>query len=126
MLTSRLPALGVLGCALLALGYVGAVDPHEPGHYPLCPVLRYTGLLCPGCGGLRSMHALVHGDLPAAFAANAFVVVVLLAAAGGWAAWFARPAFRPRVPLTLVWSAGAVLLVFTVLRNLPPGAALSP
>lgn len=126
MLSTRMPALAALGGALLPLGYVGAVDPGEPGHYPVCPVLRYTGLLCPACGGLRAVHALVHGDLPTAFAANAVVVLIVLAAAGSWVAWFARPQLRPHVPMTVVRAAGVVFALFTVVRNLPMGAALAP
>ena len=52
---SRLAApAGVLAAVAAAFAYVGTVDPNEPGHYPVCPLLRFTGLYCPGCGGLRS------------------------------------------------------------------------
>lgn len=126
MLTTRLPALAALAGALVAFGYVGAVDPHEAGHYPACPVLRYTGLLCPGCGGLRGVHALVHGDLAGALAANAVVVLTVALLAGSWAVWFARPRLRYQVPRTALWSAAALVVIFTVVRNLPMGAALTP
>ncbi|MET9443927.1 DUF2752 domain-containing protein [Streptomyces sp. NPDC006610] len=113
-----------------AFAYVGAVDPGEPGHYPACPLLRFTGLYCPGCGGLRSAHAFVHGDLPAALQANAPAVVGYLVLAVLWTVWVVRAA-RGR-PLRLdprpavLWSAGALLLVFTVVRNLPFGGWLHP
>lgn len=126
MLTTRLPALVALAGALVALGFVGVVDPHEAGHYPACPVLRYTGLLCPGCGGLRSVHALVHGDLLGALASNAVVVLAVVLLAGSWAVWFVRPRLRYEVPRTALWSAAVVVVAFTVVRNLPIGAALTP
>ena len=53
---------GVLAAVAGAFAYVGTVDPNEPGHYPVCPLLRLTGVYCPGCGGLRSAYAFVHGD----------------------------------------------------------------
>jgi hypothetical protein len=121
---------GVLAAVAVAFAYVGAVDPNEPGHYPVCPLLHYTGLYCPGCGGLRSAHAFVHGDLPAALHANALAVLGYLAFAVLWTVWVVH-AVRGR-PLRiyprpgLVWSLGALLLVFTIVRNLPFGGWLHP
>ncbi|MBO7516032.1 MAG: DUF2752 domain-containing protein [Lachnospiraceae bacterium] len=31
--------------------------------YPGCPVLRWTGLYCPGCGGTHALKALAHGQI---------------------------------------------------------------
>ncbi|MEV3970012.1 DUF2752 domain-containing protein [Streptomyces sp. NPDC050698] len=121
---------GVLAAVAAAFAYVGAVDPNEPGHYPVCPLLRYTGLFCPGCGGLRSAHAFVHGDVLAALHANALATLGYLGFAALWTVWVVhavrgRPLrFDPRPGL--VWSLGALLLVFTVVRNLPFGGWLHP
>ncbi|RFU85881.1 DUF2752 domain-containing protein [Streptomyces triticagri] len=121
---------GVLASVAAAFAFVGAVDPNEPGHYPACPLLQYTGVFCPGCGGLRCAHALVHGDLPAALTANALAVAGFALFAVGWVCW-AVAAARGR-PLRLdlrsahLWVAGGVVLAFTVVRNLPFGAWLHP
>ncbi|MFF8292143.1 DUF2752 domain-containing protein [Streptomyces sp. NPDC016309] len=130
-LARRLAApLGTLAAAAAAFAYVGAVDPNEPGHYPVCPLFRFTGLLCAGCGGLRSAHAFVHGDLVTALGANAFAVAGYLLFAVAMAYWLARAARGLPVRLTLApvwwWSAGALLVVFSVVRNLPFGSALAP
>ncbi|WP_329408868.1 DUF2752 domain-containing protein [Streptomyces sp. NBC_00704] len=121
---------GILAAVAAAFAYVGAVDPHEPGHYPVCPLLRVTGLYCPGCGGLRSAHAFVHGDLAGALHDNAMAVVAYLGFAVLWTVWAIRAARgRPMsVELTPVrlWTLGAVLLAFTVVRNLPFGGLLHP
>lgn len=113
-----------------AFAYVGAVDPNEPGHYPVCPLLRLTGILCPGCGGLRSAHAFAHGDLAAAFGANAVAVVGYGVFAVVMALWLIRAVrgvpMRIAVAPVWWWSLGAVLLVFSVVRNLPFGSALAP
>ncbi|CAM5558436.1 DUF2752 domain-containing protein [Streptomyces avidinii] len=124
------PALYLAGVAG-AFAYVGAVDPNEPGHYPVCPLFRLTGVLCPGCGGLRSAHAFAHGDLIAAFGANAFAVVGYFVFAGFMALWLVR-AFRggptPRIVLRprYWWALGALALVFVIVRNLSFGSALAP
>ncbi|MFI9649817.1 DUF2752 domain-containing protein [Streptomyces sp. NPDC052040] len=121
---------GVLAAVVGAFAYVGAVDPNQPGHYPVCPLLRFTGLYCPGCGGLRSAHAFVHGDFLTALQDNAFAVAGFLGFAVVWTLW-AVQAVRGR-PLRLdpgpvpLWGLGALLLVFTVVRNLPFGGWLHP
>ncbi|MEU7032335.1 DUF2752 domain-containing protein [Streptomyces sp. NPDC046237] len=125
-----LAPVGTLAGVAAAFAYVGAVDPNEPGHYPVCPLLRFTGLYCPGCGGLRSAHAFVHGDLAAAFGANALAVVGYGIFALVMALWLIRAvrAVPMRVALTPAWSwaIGALLALFTLVRNLPFGSALAP
>lgn len=122
--------LGVLGGVALAFAYVGAVDPNEPGHYPGCPFLQLTGAYCPGCGGLRSAHAVAHGDLAGAFGANALAVVGYALFAVVWTVWAVRAARGRVVSLALgrvqLWVLGGVVLAFTVVRNLPVGGFLSP
>ncbi|MEU2394509.1 DUF2752 domain-containing protein [Streptomyces sp. NPDC007369] len=124
------PALWLFSAAA-AFAYVGAVDPNEPGHYPVCPLFRVTGILCPGCGGLRSAHAFAHGDLLTALGANALAVTGYFVFAGVMAVWLLRawrgaptPRFAPPAPYW--WALGGVALVFSVVRNLPFGSALAP
>ncbi|WP_308188742.1 DUF2752 domain-containing protein [Streptomyces sp. MNU89] len=135
---------GALAAGAAALGWVGAVDPGVPGRYPVCPLFHTTGLLCPGCGGLRSTHALVRGDPAAAFGANALVVLAVAAAAVVWALWAVcavrtaarhgratRPAPAGRAARFVRsrpawWAAGVLVTAFTVVRNLSLGAGLAP
>ncbi|MFJ9148978.1 DUF2752 domain-containing protein [Streptomyces sp. NPDC102270] len=135
--TQRAPRLtglavpaGVLAAVAGAFAYVGTVDPNQPGHYPVCPLYRITGLYCPGCGGLRSAHAFVHGDFLAALQDNAPAVLGYLAFAVLWTVWVVRTARGRPLKLGLgpvhLWTAGTLLLVFTVVRNLPFGGWLHP
>ncbi|MCX4822410.1 DUF2752 domain-containing protein [Streptomyces sp. NBC_01142] len=122
--------LATLAGAAAAFAYVGTVDPNEPGHYPVCPLLRYTGIYCPGCGGLRSAHAFIHGDLATALGANAVAVIGYGVFAVVWVMWLIH-AVRA-MPLRITagpvwwWSLGGALLIFSVVRNLPFGSALAP
>jgi hypothetical protein len=132
----RLRAPLVVGAsALVASVYVGLVDPNVAGHYPLCPTKAFTGLDCPGCGGLRAVHSLLHGDVTGALDHNAFVVLVVLPAAVVlWARWLWRawkgttasaPSdVRPPSP-ALVWSLVAITVAFTVARNIGGVPALA-
>ncbi|MFJ9684282.1 DUF2752 domain-containing protein [Streptomyces bacillaris] len=122
--------LGILAAVAGAFAYVGTVDPNEPGHYPVCPLLQLTGAFCPGCGGLRSAHAFAHGDLGAAFSANAVATAGYFLFAVVWVLWLVRARrgqpLRIRLAPAWWWGIGALLLVFTVVRNLPFGSALAP
>nr|WP_234384430.1 DUF2752 domain-containing protein [Streptomyces sp. MMG1121] len=122
---------GLFAAVAGAFAVVGAVDPNEPGHYPVCPLYRLTGLYCPGCGGLRSAHAFVHGDLLIALHDNALGVAGYLGCAVLWTFWVVRTVrggSPPRLGLgrAQLWGTGVMLLVFTVARNLPSGGWLHP
>jgi len=121
---------GILAAVAGAFAYVGTVDPNQPGHYPVCPLYRFTGLYCPGCGGLRSAHAFIHGDFLAALQDNAMAVVGYLGFAVLWTVWVVRAARGRPLRLALgpvqLWTVGALALVFTVVRNLPFGGWLHP
>lgn len=122
--------LGVLGGVAAAFAYVGTFDPNEAGHYPVCPLLRYGGVYCPGCGGLRSAYAVVHGDFGTALGLNALAVAGYVLFAVLWTVWLTRTLRGESfsLPLRAVhwWTIAGVVLLFTVVRNLPFGAALAP
>lgn len=125
----RVPGL-VLAAAAAVTTLVAVVDPHEPGHYPTCPFLAVTGYYCPGCGSLRALHDLAHGDVAGALARNPLMVL----AAGGLLVAFvlwARRLWRglPRTwvaPPRLLYALLTLVLAFWVLRNVPGWTWLSP
>lgn len=122
--------LGVLGAVAGAFGYVATVDPNTPGHYPVCPLLHFTGLYCPGCGGLRSAYAVAHGHLLTALGCNAVAVAGYVMFAALWVVWCGRAVrgrtFAPALPPRYAHAVWGLLLAFTVVRNLPFGAVLAP
>ncbi|WP_457028258.1 DUF2752 domain-containing protein [Kitasatospora sp. P5_F3] len=127
-LVRPLAALTAVGLPTL---YVAGVDPNTPGHYPTCPVLAATGWWCPGCGGLRAVHALTHGELTAAVHDNLLVVLLAVVAVLLWVGWLWAALTGGKAPRIGFGAARTVLLVlvlglFMVLRNLPIGAALAP
>ena len=105
-------------------------DPNEPGHFPTCPFLALTGHWCPGCGTLRALHALGHGDLLTALARNPFAVLALGYGVVAWLLWTRRRWLgASRRWVAPRWTFPVVLglvLVFGVLRNLPGMTWLSP
>ncbi len=104
--------------AVAGLGYIGLVDPHQPGSlYPGCPFKMLTGLDCPACGGLRMTHDLVHGDLAAAAVDNVFLLVGLPLVALWWV--WRRRIDRPAFPPAALVAVAVAAIGWTVLRNLP-------
>ncbi len=135
-----------LRAPLLTAGLVGGLtlalhlrDPHTSGSWGFCPWLVLTGSYCPGCGGLRAVNDLSNGDLVGAASSNLVFVLAIPLLALFWVGWTrrawrgdeahadgrARPVARDR---TVLWVAvfSLVMVVFTVLRNLPVGAWLAP
>jgi hypothetical protein len=121
--------VGVAGVAAATLLHVR--DPHVDGAYGYCPFLELTGLPCPGCGGLRAVSALTHGDLVGALSYNLLAVGLVVILIGVWATWTVRRARGAHVRM-LVMSDRALVLVlvmaltFGVARNMPWGAGLAP
>lgn len=107
-------------------------DPNVAGNpLPPCPLYALTGLLCPGCGSTRALHALLHADPLRALSMNALLVAslpVLPLMALDALGMLAAP-WRARLRWLLDARGWAVLVIgYGVLRNLPwmPFAALAP
>lgn len=101
-----------------ALAYVGMVDPHRRGSlFPPCVFKTVTGWNCPGCGGLRMTHDLLHGDLPAAVVDNVFLLVGLPLLAI-WTLWRVRRGQRAFTP-AVITVVSVLAVVWTIVRNLP-------
>jgi uncharacterized protein DUF2752 len=123
--------VGVLAVTAAAVTYVGSVDPNEQGHYPTCPFLALTGLYCPGCGSLRMVHALAHGDVAGGFGRNPFAFLLIPVLGYLWTRWvtsairgetISSPLFRT----SMIWVFVGFMIVYWVVRNLPFGHALAP
>ena len=122
--------LGAAGLGVVALLRVR--DPHDSGTYGFCPFVALTGLPCPGCGGLRAVNDLTHGQVVAAASSNLLAVALVVALFALWVVWLVRRARGQRhAALATVTTRGALLVVtafavFGVLRNTPWGAWLAP
>ena len=109
--------------ALMVFGFIYyALDPSSSTMFPRCTFLSLTGYKCPGCGSQRAIHALLHGDVVAAFKFNALMMVSI-----PWLAlcFFAEsqrvrnPRLYARLnsPL-LIWIFLAMVLGWWLLRNI--------
>jgi len=116
---------GVIGLAMaMVLVVLYLFDPATHGFYPICPLHQFTGLLCPGCGTLRALHQLTHGNFAAAWRLNP--IVIMLIPCAFWLAareliWLKTGRRLPGVVTNPIfgWVLLAGLIVFGILRNIP-------
>lgn len=109
--------------ALAVLPLVFAFDPAATWWFPSCPLRALTGWLCPFCGSLRAIHALVHGDPRVAVALNPLVTAGVLIGVAALVSDAVHPVRTSRFEQLLArcFSARgvAVAIAFAVLRNVP-------
>jgi hypothetical protein len=127
-LSGPLLTAGVVAAATVALRFR---DPHDSGSWGYCPWKLLTGLDCPGCGSLRAVNDLTHGDVAAAASSNLLFVVAVPIAVVLWLLWVRRswsgtaPRRLTKRTTNVLWTASLVVAVaFTVLRNTPWGSWL--
>jgi hypothetical protein len=119
--------------AVTAAGIAATVflfNPAAHQFYPVCQFHRLTGLNCPGCGATRALYALLHGNFSTALRDNALLVFALAAAAIR-SVWYGGKKIRGLangefLSAKFLWPLLVMALIFTVLRNLPTFAFLSP
>ncbi len=107
---------------LCVLGLLG-VWLSEQGYGVPCVFHALTGLQCPGCGVTRMLSALLHGNLRAAWESNAAVLLLSPVLAGlilfSLTRWIRTGSARlPRWAEWVCIACGAVLLLFTIARNI--------
>jgi hypothetical protein len=97
--------------------------PGEYPFYPRCVFHALTGLQCPGCGGLRAAHQLLHGHWAAAFHCNPLLVLMLPLLLLWTIAHLAKPAtghdwLRPFRHPAWLWLWLGAAITFGIARNL--------
>jgi len=117
-------ATSLAGLTVAGVGAVYLFNPWEVHLFPGCPFLALTGFYCPGCGGIRAAHQLLHGDLLSALQLNIFVVALAI-----YLIWqvvaLAMAKVKGQAWAGLAISAGwqkavlGAMLIYTIVRNIP-------
>ena len=131
--TSRRVVLTAVVAPVLVLGaLLFCFDPARYNFYPGCAFHQTTGLWCAGCGATRALYQLVHGHFVTAFRFNPLLILSL-----PFLLWLGvRQTVRyvrnqpggVSIGSGWLWFIFGVLVVFTVVRNLPglPPGLLPP
>jgi hypothetical protein len=116
--------LATTAAVLAGAAYTAIENPHTGGFFPPCLYYELSGLYCPGCGGMRAAHDLLHGDIAGAMSMNPYAVLVIIPVIAIALVWWLGSAAglgwrAPRVPTPVIWAMIASAGVFAVLRNVP-------
>ena len=117
---SQSAVLAILLAASVTFLYF--INPLQQLNWLRCPVNLMTGYYCPGCGSLRAVHALLHGDLLAAVSYNLLAVAalpVLLYFGIRCVVYSSLGRSDPtRISPVRAWTIFWIIIAFTVVRNL--------
>lgn len=124
-----------LQCGVIvgSMGFLFFFDPESSSLYAPCPFRWLSGLHCPGCGTLRGLYQILHGDLAGGVGLNplmamslpflgyAFLSKLMHAVSG-------RSLPRVFIPARWIWFLVATIVSFWILRNIPaqPFSLLAP
>ncbi|MCF7956272.1 MAG: DUF2752 domain-containing protein [Phycisphaerae bacterium] len=107
--------------------------PGESDLFPPCPFKSLTGLYCAGCGTLRGLHQLLHGNLVAAMGLNPLMVLSLPYLGYAYFSLWSKvtrgkPLPSKFIPAKWLWMLLAAIILFAIVRNIPvyPFTILAP
>jgi hypothetical protein len=123
-MSEKSTALTLLSLALISAGIIFYFTPGAGSIYPPCPTKYLTTYSCPGCGSLRSVHNLLHGNVEKAFYFNPLTVIALPFLAVWSVLYLLQLFFKMKLPPVkikpfVIWLLISAIIIFTVLRNLP-------
>jgi hypothetical protein len=113
------------GASVLMCSAIWLSDPTTPGGpLPTCPTKALLGIDCPGCGSMRMLYSLMHGNLVAAAKFNALGLVAIVLLVWAYLAWvYGRVVGRQ----IRSWQHGrwaaivtlSLVVIWFVVRNIP-------
>ncbi|MGV8017998.1 MAG: DUF2752 domain-containing protein [Ignavibacteria bacterium] len=118
----RVRATAVISAAVFFIAVLYFWNPSTDRYYPQCLFYTVTGYYCPGCGGLRGTHELLHLEFFQAFHFNPFVFVttpLIFYSALYYAYFLLTGRDLPAVPYNkyVITTAAILTLAFWVARN---------
>jgi Protein of unknown function (DUF2752) len=132
-ISKKLQLVGVCaGCLAAGIGlYV--MTPGPGGILPPCPFYTLTGYYCIGCGTVRALHQLLHGNVGGAFGYNPLMMVALPFMVYAFVSLCMEVLWGRSLPKLFSSNASGVVLLciavaYWVLRNVPvyPLTLLAP
>lgn len=118
---SALLFVAFTGCALIFYYFF---NPQSNSFLLKCPFKFFTGYDCPGCGGQRALHALLHGEFRRAFSYNElFIVAIPYVITGILFEWVGLKYSFPKVRKilygqTAIYIIAIIIMSFFILRNI--------
>lgn len=124
---------GIVAAVAVVSAFLFLFDAAHSVFYPPCPFRLLTGFYCPGCGSLRALHQVLHGNLLLALNVNPLTVLLLPFLGYGFISYSflvmkGRPLMGRILPAFWIWLLLGVIVTFGVARNIPvhPFLLLAP
>lgn len=125
-IVNYLTAIGLLVFMAVLFYYFYFYDPsNKDNFYARCTFKNITGHDCPGCGGQRSVHHLLHFEIGQALRYNTFLVLfspyilLLIFYEVRWFFWKIQKPSNFFTSNKMLWIFLAALLLFGIIRNIP-------
>ena len=120
----RSTVIAIWSLLLAGAAYLFLFEPGKTGFFPPCPFRMLTGFTCPGCGGTRALHQILHGHIEAAFMLNPLLLLsipFLLFALLRYSVIVMRGGMpRPNaLPAPYIYALFVIVVSFWVFRNTP-------
>ncbi|PIF05899.1 MAG: hypothetical protein CSA36_04395 [Draconibacterium sp.] len=118
---------GIIGLAILFF----ILDPTKNALFPKCTFHSLTGYYCPGCGSQRALHSLLHLDIAGVTHYNFLFIPALLIIIYHYTRPLLNNFFHWKLPNIFYfrqtpWIILAVVVIFSILRNLAPFHFFAP
>lgn len=117
--------------AVAALLYLYFTEEGSGSGIP-CPILKYTGLYCPGCGISRALRSILHLDFYRALRYNAvftfafpFISAYIFALILSYIK-NGTDTVSGKIPIVIPYIAVGIFILFGILRNIPAFSFLAP
>ena len=94
-------------------------DPMQYGFYPPCIFKKFTGFDCPGCGSLRAIHSMMHGEFARAANYNCLLVIFLPVMIIGIVNFITNRNNLRMALLNKPYLLLALICTFWIIRNIP-------
>jgi hypothetical protein len=99
------------------------LNPAVYTYYPTCYLYFLTGKLCPGCGGMRGMYQILHGNLFEGLKFNLLLVLVIPVGAYYLLSEFSILLFNkpfPHLPYSkpIFYIVLSIVILYWIIRNL--------
>ena len=106
-----------------ALAFYYFINPSSALWFPRCPIKFLTGFSCPGCGGQRATHALLHGNVGEALSYNYFYIIAIPFVIALFVSFVLKKLHKGKRFVSLVehkavvWTVVATAILWTIARN---------
>ncbi len=119
----RIKSFILIAIIIAAIILLYKINPSTSSFFPSCPVYTITGLYCPGCGSLRALHQLFHGNISNAFGFNPLMVIALPFIAYSFLSYIldgitGKTLPKIFIPAFYIWLILGIILLFGILRNI--------